>query len=327
MTSQEQDLEWLIEAVADGGDIDWSNFNDESPNLGHGMLSGLREIQSITKQFRRGNALPADDDEPLPSQGFTFDRLKLIERIGRDAESEVWKAYDPILERHVALKLHENEASGFSSHMKHEAQNLAKFRHPNILCIHGAATDKSYSGLWTDLIVGQSLAALLAENGPFPIDEALAIGATLCRTLAVVHGAGDVHCDVKLENIMREDDGRIVIVDFGSARPRRHSSRPVFGTPSYAAPELFVGAPPSVASDVFALGVLLFRLTTGIFPYSAENARELVELHSRGEQCDVTALAPKLPRAFAEVLQRALQVQPHRRFNDMAQFARALANT
>jgi serine/threonine-protein kinase len=129
---------------------------------------------------------------------------------------------------------------------------------------------------------------------------------------------------VKLENIMRGADGRIVIVDFGSARPLHHSSLPVYGTPSYAAPELFIGASPNVASDIFALGVLLFRLITGAFPYSAPNSRELVELHFRGEQCDVFALAPTLPHASAEVLQRALQIQPDRRFSNMAEFERAL---
>jgi eukaryotic-like serine/threonine-protein kinase len=327
MTLPEKRIERLAESLGDDEAIDWSSVGDETKRLMSGTLFGLRQIESIARGFRSRRERLHKQDSPSPSPGFNFNRLKAIERIGRGAQGDVWKAYDPFLDRNVALKLHESAEVGFSARLRNEAKTLAKFQHTNIVSIYGATSDDTYSGIWTELVRGKSLAALVCESGPFSITDMLCVGITLCKVLHVVHQAGVAHCDVKLDNIMREDDGRLVIVDFGAARPiHQESALPVFGTPSYVAPELFADVLPNASSDVYALGVLLFRLVTGIFPYTVENSQELIDLHSRGEQCDVRALAPTLPHTVADALQQALQSRPAQRFANMQQFEQALTD-
>ena len=110
-------------------------------------------------------------------------------------------------------------------------------------------------------------------HGPFSAREAAQIGVDLCHALAAVHGAGLLHRDIKATNVMREGGGRIVLMDFGAGQPFSTADQPVeriVGTPLYLAPELFKGEQPSRASDIYALGVLLYHLVTGSYPVEAE---------------------------------------------------------
>src|SRR5262249_42154281 len=140
-----------------------------------------------------------------------------------------------------------------TSRIANEGRLLARIRHTNVVCVHGVAVHEQRVGLWMELVRGATLEEQLARNGPLSAREAALIGIDLCRALAAIHGAGLIHRDVKAQNVMREDGGRIVLMDLGTGREA--DSRVVggapelAGTPLYLAPEIFVGSPASARTD------------------------------------------------------------------------------
>src|SRR5262249_55904160 len=143
-------------------------------------------------------------------------------------------------------------------------------------------------GLCMDFVKGQTLEDVLREQGTFSPGEAVLIGQDLCRALAAVHQAGLVHRDVKARNVMREQAGRIVLMDFGTGGAalalRESAGRDIGGTPLYMAPEVLRGEPASVQSDVYSLGVLLYYLVTGRYPVEAASLDELDAAHREGRR-------------------------------------------
>src|SRR5439155_7569276 len=133
---------------------------------------------------------------------------------------------------------------------------LARVRHPNVVVIHGAEERNGRVGIWTELLSGRTLAEWLVANGPLSAAEAAVIGVELCRALAAVHAAGLVHRDVKLENVMREDGGRLVLIDFGAVDTPSPEplARVELGTPITMAPEQLRGGPVGVPADLYGLG-------------------------------------------------------------------------
>src|SRR4051812_42389118 len=137
-----------------------------------------------------------------------------------------------------------------------------------------------------ELVRGVTLEQQIAAHGPLSAREAAAVGIDLCRALAAIHAAGLIHRDVKAQNVMREDGGRIVLMDLGTGREIHQAGRPVSpdlaGTPLYLAPEIFSGAPASERTDLYSLGVLLYHLVTGSFPVRATTIPELQAGHATG---------------------------------------------
>src|SRR5262249_42918426 len=130
----------------------------------------------------------------------------------------------------------------------------------------------------------------------------------LCHALAAVHRHGLVHGDVKAENVMREVSGRIVLMDFGAAREfEATDARVVSGTIRYLAPEVLRGAAPSPSSDLYALGVLLFHLLSGAYPYRAAQLEELLGQQDRGERLRLADLRSGLPVDLVRTIERALE--------------------
>ncbi len=189
----------------------------------------------------------------------------------RRSFGSVYRAWDTRLECEVALKL--IKASGVSRGLRSvralkEARLLARVRHRNVVRVFGADSHDGRFGLWMELIPGRTLEQQLTMQGPMGVSEAIPIGIDLCHALAAVHGAGLLHRDVKAHNVLREEGGRIVLMDFGTGGDIRgtRNGDTLAGTPLYLAPELFAGAKPSAQSDIYSLGVLLYHLVTGDYP-------------------------------------------------------------
>ena len=269
---------------------------------------------------------------PAPSH---WGHLKIIEQIGQGGYGEVYRAHDSNLECEVALKLlrpdrdhHETDVKSFLD----EARRLARVRHPNVLVVHGADRHDGRVGLWTDLLRGKTLEQSIEQQGPFGADEATLVGVDLCRALAAVHAAGLVHRDVKTSNVMREEGGRIVLMDFNSVTERpalhgRSESDSLSGTPLFMAPEVLRGEDSGTASDIYSLGVVLYRLVSGLYPVSAKSLSELREKHRRGESARLRDVRPDLPAAFVEVVERALGHEPDRRYSTVGEMERALRSS
>jgi hypothetical protein len=281
-----------------------------------------------------GHATPAPAEAPMPAQ---WGDLKILRRAGRGAFADVFIAWDPRLEREVALKLIHDDAigeaekelgPGDADRMVREGRLLARIRHPNVAVVYGADRFDGRPGIWMESIRGVTLEALLAERGPLGADEAARVGRGVCRALAAVHAEGLLHRDVKARNVMREEGGRVVLMDFGLGLEREAAGQAeagsLSGTPLYLAPELFEGATPSPRSDLYAVGVLLFRLVTGRYPVEAATLAALRDAHASGRATPLRALRADLPGAFVAAVERLLARDAAARYASAAEAERAL---
>ncbi len=298
-------------------------------------------ISPLLDAIRDEEAPPGLDPDPAPVGEFRWGHLLALERVGQGGFGDVYRALDPQLDREVALKLVHLDDAGLESSARRflaEARRLASVRHPNVVTVHGATVHDGRAGIWTDFVRGRTLENRLATDGPLGAVEAIFVGLDLCRALAAVHAAGAVHGDVKTSNVMREEGGRILLVDFGAARPRpgargdapgaeRDAPRrrgALFGTPHFLAPELVAGEEATPASDLYALGVVLYRLVSGRYPLPARTVEELLLGHERGAQVPIRDVRPDLPAAFVQVVDRALARDLRQRFASAGAMERAL---
>ena len=247
--------------------------------------------------------------------------------MGRGSFGEVYRAFDPTLQRHVALKLllpvglHPDvEANS----LLREARAMARVRHPNVVPIYGVGTHEGRSGFWSDFVKGKTLSEVRATQGPLDPREVALIGIDVCKAVGAVHAAGFVHRDIKAGNIMREEGGRILLMDFGLTYEAGGNQQPS-GTPNYMAPELLLGAPATVASDVYAIGVLLFNLLTAKYPVEGDNFDALRAAHASGARRTLIDVRPDLPAALAHVIETALAA-PQKRFTSAGLMIAALSD-
>lgn len=319
--------------IADGSAIDWPDAAATPADDDPAMLEELRAIAALATLHRA----PSDWDNGGAAPAVTtWGPLTLLGPIGEGRFGHVHRAWDSRLHRQVALKLLHAPASAASASPTcaiDEARLLARVRHPNVLTVYGAESLDGQTGIWTEYIEGQTLEARLADQGPMPPDVVCAIGIDLCRALGAVHAAGLLHRDIKAQNVMRETGGRIVLMDFGTghdldAVPARLGD--LSGTPLYLAPEIFAGGSATVASDIYALGVLLFRLLTARFPVEGTTLDDVRQGHERGrivrlrEACEA-AITP-VPNSMIDALDRALDADPARRHDSAAVFEAALSD-
>ncbi len=317
------ELERLAARIVDDEPVNWRTLT--LPASGSDQaLHGLREMEQLVQGFRHLQ-LCDGRDAPRPGRSH-FGALTLLEPLGSGAQGDVWRAYDPMLDLHVALKLRKVESGTLAHDFLDEARRLARVRQANIVSVYGAAVNEGRAGLWTELIHGTSLAELLAEDGPLPAEEVRGIGLDLCHALAAVHRHGLVHGDIKAENVMREVSGRIVLMDFGAARELDAAHAAVIsGTLHYLAPEVLSGAPSSPARDIYALGALLFRLLSGVYPCDVKDVQGLLRLQDDSKRLCLVDLKPDAPAGLIRAIECAIERNPAKRHASALAFATALA--
>jgi len=307
------------EAVADGRRVDFATLERTHPEL-TGRLKHLRLLASLAGI---SGAAPAPGPDWPSMEGERWGPLEVREKVGEGTFGEVYRAHDPVLVRDVALKLSRSDADAYDTHLR-EARRLARVRHPGVVVIHGIETHDERVGLWMDFVRGESLETRLDREGPLPPDEIVRIGVRLADALRAVHAADVIHGDVKAANVMVDADGEALLMDFGAGRESRASGEPVLGTPLAMAPELLDGEAPSASSDVYALGVLLYRLATARYPVVAATPRELRQELGTSGIPPVIAHAPHLPEQLAHVIDRALELDPEARTASAEELATAL---
>jgi eukaryotic-like serine/threonine-protein kinase len=258
---------------------------------------------------------------PLGSWG----PFRLLQRVGQGAFGEVYRAWDPTLEREVALKLLlpdvANDDAAYRAVLK-EARAMARVKHPNVVSVHGVDRHEGRVGFWSDFVAGKTLSALLRVQGRFSAREAAHVGIELCRALSAVHAAGLLHRDIKAGNAMREEGGRILLMDFGLTG----EGRSLAGTPPYMAPELLAGAPASVASDIYALGVLLFHLMTAKYPVEGATLKDYQQAHQSGSRRNLMDERPDLPEQLVRVIETATDANPSKRYASTGHMLSALSD-
>ena len=319
MTGREQSFAELASAILDGTPIDWSRPESHAADDDRQLLEQLRFLSAVAdthRHYREPPSAASAGAEDVRNDGPHWGRLKVLERIGGGTSGVVYRAWDPRLERDVALKLiraPSDTDAGWTAAVINEGRHLARIHHPGVVAIYDAERIGAWVGLTMEYLRGRTLEARLAAEGPLPVDDAVTVVAQVCRALSAVHEGGVVHRDVKASNVIDTTDGRVVLVDFGTGHmPRDGASAPA-GTPLYLAPEVLRGDPATPRSDVYSAGVLLFRLLTGVFPVAGATLAELLAAHARGTQPDVRACRPEISKSLEHVVKAALSPQPDRR--------------
>ena len=328
MTPESRALGLLAASIADGSSVDWSHVEADVAPLERRLVRHLRLVESVASLYRSIPDLDETAPEGVPA-GPRWGRLVLLERIGQGMSCDVHRAFDTDLFRFVALKLlHEEGVAGRSAHDRilQEARRLARVRHPHVVQVLGAEQHNDRVGLWMELVEGESLDQIVKTRGAFGAREASGIGQEVCSALAAVHAAGILHRDVKAQNVLREAGGRTVLMDFGTGEDLRRDPGPsrLVGTPLYLAPEIFVGKPASVPSDLYSVGVLLFYLVTGEFPIAAATMEQLKAAHGQRQVRRLRDVRPDLPSSFITVIDRALDPDPAARYQTAGEMEAAL---
>ncbi|MCW7542123.1 HDOD domain-containing protein [Aquabacterium sp. A7-Y] len=241
----------------------------------------------------------------------TLGRYELRHALGQGAQSSVWRAFDPRLDREVALKLHRAQASDPQALAVwlREARAVSRLSHPHIVPLFEAEVHEQHPYLVFELVEGQTLSQRLREQGPLAPADAVKLLVGVLEGLAHAHEAGVVHRDLKPSNILIDGAGRARVMDFGIAASQRHggADTSVVGTPGYIAPEVAHGRPATAQVDVYAAGLVLYEMLLGQpavherDPYRAiyRNAHEDIVLPAQLQQAVDDGLRAIVHRATA----------------------------
>ena len=275
---------------------------------------------------RTGARAPRADEGGLPFA--ELGEYRLIERIGRGGMGLVFLAEQPSLERKVALKILRPELAG-SNHaaerLKREARAVAKLRHPGIVAVHGFGEERGVRYLAMEYVPGRTLEEELAL-GPIALARKLAWIRDLARALDYAHREGVVHRDVKPSNVRITTQDRAMLLDFGLVRSLDSDAATLTdsfaGSPAYAAPEQITSsASIDARSDVYSLGVTLYRCLTGVTPFDGATVERVFHQILTAEPPPPRRLVPTLPRDLEIVTLKAMERDPARRYATAGHFA------
>jgi serine/threonine-protein kinase len=275
-------------------------------------------------------------------------RYRLDAVIGRGGMSTVYRAFDTVLERPVAIKLMHREIASDSDQLerfRREARSIAQLNHPNVVSVIDAgeeplpeeerAADGHDGAAGTPYIVlefvdGETLKGVIRRGGPLEIPQALAYAIEIARALGAAHECQIVHRDVKPHNILIDPEGGAKITDFGIARSLSEEGLTmagrVLGTTDYVSPEQALGQPVTPQSDLYSLGIVLYEMLTGDVPFHGDSPVAVAMRHVREELPDVQARRPEISAATASVVDRAVAKDLAHRYPDAAAMTADLEN-
>jgi serine/threonine-protein kinase len=263
------------------------------------------------------------------------DRYELIEQIGSGGMATVWRAVDRQLGRTVAVKtLHQNlaEDGAFVERFRREARSAAALAHPNIVTVYDSGDENGAPYIVMELVDGMSLHSVLAASGPLSVAHAARVGAAVLAALDHAHSRGLVHRDVKPGNILVTQDGSVKVADFGIAKGLEEAAGltqtgTLMGTASYISPEQASGHRATGASDLYALGCVLYECLTGRPPFAGDNPVAVAVQHQRASVPPITSYRADVPAPLQSVVLRALAKSPSERYPSAADMHHALVAT
>jgi tRNA A-37 threonylcarbamoyl transferase component Bud32 len=250
-------------------------------------------------------------------------RYRLDAQIGTGGMSTVYRAFDTVLERQVAIKVMHRDIASDSDQLerfRREARAVAQLNHPHIVTVIDAGEDDTTPYIVFEYVPGETLKDRIRRHGRLPIPEAVAYAIEIARALGVAHDRGIVHRDVKPQNVLVDEEGSAKVTDFGIARTLDQEGLTadgrVLGTTDYVSPEQALGHDVTRQSDLYSLGIVLFEMLTGDVPFKGDNQVAVAMKHVREELPDVQLRRPEVSSALAAVLDRATAKDLDRRYAD-----------
>nr|HMN29901.1 serine/threonine-protein kinase [Caldilineaceae bacterium] len=267
--------------------------------------------------------------------GSKLGKYEIVERLAQGGMAEVYKAFQPGVERLVVIKvLHDHlaESADFRTRFQREARAIGSLQHPHIVRIIDSDAENERYYMVMDYVEGGSLAEYIKERQRLPVEEALPIGGQVANALAYAHTCGIIHRDIKPSNILFVDDTqhRVVLADFGLARLCEEGAAhltmtgAMVGTPTYMSPEAVRGEVCDGRADIFSLGVVLYELVTGKTPYVANTPYSMMMKMTNEPLPSPRTLNPALPLPVEELLLKALAKSPEERFSSADELAQAI---
>lgn len=274
---------------------------------------------------------------PRPSRPLTqLAHFRIEEELGRGGMGIVYRAVDEKLRRTVALKVLPESFDDDDERRRRfmrEARVAASVAHPNVAAVYDVGEADGRIFIAMELVGGSTLRRRM-DGGPLPIEEAVRVVSAIARGLAQAHARGIAHRDLKPDNVMLGDDGAVKVLDFGLAKPVAESeaanvvtrtvSDRIVGTPGYMSPEQATGRPIDVRTDVFALGVMLYEMTTGKRPFVGETTMDVLMATSRDEHVSARKHEPRISDQLDAIIERCLEKQPAQRWQNAEALLAAL---
>ncbi len=266
----------------------------------------------------------------LPKQ---IGKYAILDILGRGAMGVVYRGFDPLIERTVAIKVirkaafADDELPEVLGRFRREAQAAGRLIHPNIVTVYEYGEENDTAFIAMEYVEGQSLKDVVDARKNFTLAEVADILSQLLTGLHYAHTSGIVHRDIKPDNLIFAPDGTLKIMDFGVARLESSSmtmAGSVMGTPSYMAPELFSGEAIDQRSDLFSAGIILYQLLTGRKPFSGSSMTTIMHQVVNVMPTDPSQLDSRLPAPLDQLIHTCLAKNPANRFQSGADFLAAL---
>ncbi len=266
--------------------------------------------------------------------GKTLGQYQILEVAGKGGMAVVYKAFQPSLNRYVALKVLPDylaQDEQFVMRFEQEARAAAALRHPNIMVIYDVGQEGATHYIAAEYLEGATLSqTITAQRGPLPLPRIVNIINQLASALDFAHARGLVHRDIKPSNAFIGADDHVTLMDFGIAKALQGGAQmtrtgTMVGTPEYMSPEQAEGRPVDRRSDIYSLGVMLYQLLTGRVPFQAETPTAVLLAHVMQLPQPPTQLNPNIPPAVEAVVMRSLAKRSDDRFPTAGELAQALA--
>jgi predicted Ser/Thr protein kinase len=272
--------------------------------------------------------------------GKTIGKYRITEKLGAGGMGTVYRAIQISLDRPVAFKVllpQMAQDEEFINRFTREAKILAHLDHENIVRIYDFETEGDMYYIAMEFIDGPNLGNLLKQHGPLKPQLWLKVARSVASALSAAHTRGIIHRDIKPDNIMFTNDGRVKVADFGIARveesaqwgemAKRTQTYVRLGSPAYMSPEQIKGEKITSGSDIFSWGITLYEAATGQSPYRAKTFRELEDEILKGSVIPPTQLNPALPKNIEQIILKAMATRPNERFGSAQELEKELRTT